>query len=111
MAFRYVCQLDDLWEGEMELRESEGKDVLMVWPNDGELCAYQTQCPHQDVDLIEGKFDGKTLTCRLHHWVFDACTGKGINPGDCQLTKYPLQIQDGKVFVDLDIEVRKFTYT
>jgi toluene monooxygenase system ferredoxin subunit len=111
MAFKFLCPLDELWEGEMEARELEGQEVLLVWPTDGELIAYQPLCPHQEVALIDGKFDGKTLICRAHNWVFDACTGKGINPGDCELTKFPLRIEGDKVLVDLDVEVRKFTHT
>jgi toluene monooxygenase system ferredoxin subunit len=111
MAFQIVCNVDDLWEGDMDSREVDGREVLLVWPDSGAITAYQAMCPHQEVPLIEGKFDGKTLVCRAHNWVFDACTGKGINPSDCELAKYPLRIEDGKVLVDLDIEVRKFTHT
>lgn len=111
MTFKTVCSLDELWEGEMESREVDGQEVLLVWPDGGELVAYQPMCPHQEVALIEGKFDGKTLICRAHNWVFDACSGKGINPSDCALTKFPLRIEDGQILVDLDVEVARFTHT
>lgn len=111
MAFKPLCDLDDLWEGEMEAREVDGQEVLLVWPSGGELTAYQPMCPHQEVALSEGRFDGKTLICRAHNWVFDACTGQGINPGDCALTKFPLRIDGQQVLVDLDVEVAKFTHT
>lgn len=29
--------------------------------------------------------------CVNHHWVFDAVTGKGINPDDCTLNSFPVQ--------------------
>lgn len=111
MAFQAVCSLDDLWEGDMDARAVGGKEVLLVWPEGGDLLAFQPMCPHQEVPLVEGRFDGKTLICRAHNWVFDACTGKGINPSDCELSRYPLRIENGQVLVDLDIEVRKFTHT
>jgi toluene monooxygenase system ferredoxin subunit len=111
MTYRIVCGIDDLWEGDMDCREVDGKEVLLVWPDDGELVAYQPMCPHQEVPLIEGKFDGKNLICRAHNWVFDACSGKGINPSDCELSRYPIRFEDGNVLVDLDVEVRRFTHT
>jgi toluene monooxygenase system ferredoxin subunit len=111
MPYQIVCGVDDLWEGDMDTREVDGKEVLLVWPEDGALAAYQPLCPHQGVPLIEGKFDGKTLVCRAHQWIFDGHTGKGINPSDCKLATFPLRIEDGKVLVDLDVEVRTFTHT
>lgn len=111
MGFQVACNVDELWEGEMETREVGGTEVLLVWPTGGELVAYQSMCPHQEVPLVEGRFDGKVLVCRAHLWSFDARTGKGVNPSDCELAKYPLRIEDGRVLVDLDVELRRFTHT
>lgn len=102
MAFKKVCKLEDLWEGEMEAFEVNGEEVLLVWPNNGELCAFQGICPHQDIPLIEGKFDGKVVMCRAHQWTFDGCSGKGINPDDSQLAKYPIKIENGEVLVQTE---------
>jgi toluene monooxygenase system ferredoxin subunit len=103
MSFRPVCKLDDLWEGEMEAFEVDGEEVVVVWPEGGELCAFQGACPHQDIPLIEGKFDGKkVLACRAHQWTFDACTGKGINPAHAALARYPLKVENGEVLVQVE---------
>ena len=59
-------------------------------------------CPHQDIPLVEGKFDGKLLVCRAHQWMFDASTGQGVNPSNCQLAEYPLKIDGDDVMVDTD---------
>lgn len=76
MAFRKVCTLDDLWEGEMASFDVEGHEVLLVWPEGGDVRAFQGVCPHQDIPLEEGKFDGKVIMCRAHQWTFDAGTGR-----------------------------------
>lgn len=100
MTFMRVCNLDDLWEGEMESFDIDGHEVLVVCAEGGDVKAFQGVCPHQDIPLVEGKFDGKTLVCRAHQWVFDACTGVGLNPGDCQLANYPIKIEGNEIYVD-----------
>ena len=100
MAFEKVCTLDDLWEGEMESFQVNGQEVLLLSMEGGDIRAYQGICPHQDILLVEGQFDGKALICRAHQWIFDAKTGVGINPGDCCLASYPVRIDNEDVLVD-----------
>ncbi|TBR15189.1 MAG: 2Fe-2S ferredoxin [Rugosibacter sp.] len=102
MAFEKVCKLDDLWEGEMESFQVNGQEVLVVSLDGGAIRAYQGVCPHQDILLVEGQFDGKALICRAHQWVFDAQTGAGINPDDCRLAEYPVKIEDEDVLVNTE---------
>ncbi len=80
MTFVKVCELDDLWEGEMGAFEVNEHKVLLVSPEGGEICAFQGICPHQQIPLIDGHFDGKLVTCKAHQWVFDGTTGKGVGP-------------------------------
>lgn len=100
MAFEKVCTLDDLWEGEMESFQVNGQEVLLLSLEGGDIRAYQGICPHQDILLVEGQFDGKTLTCRAHQWIFDAQTGIGINPDDACLATYPVKVEEEIVWVD-----------
>ncbi len=102
MAYKKACSLDDLWEGDMTEVEVDGHEILLVWPEGGEVRAYQGVCPHQDIPLCEGNFDGRVLMCRAHQWTFDANTGEGINPGDCRLARYPVKIADDCVHVDTE---------
>ena len=111
MAVKKVCSLDDLWEGEMESFELDGQEVLLVCAGGGDVRAFQGICPHQDIPLVEGKFDGKTLICRAHQWVFDACTGVGLNPGDCQLANYPIKIEGNEIYVDTADVTPLFAHT
>jgi toluene monooxygenase system ferredoxin subunit len=93
-----VCALEDLWAGEMESFDI-GMHEVLVLNIGGELQAFDGICPHQSAPLVEGRFDGKTLTCRAHEWSFDACTGQGINPKSECLRRFELRVVDGKVFV------------
>jgi toluene monooxygenase system ferredoxin subunit len=100
-AFVEVCDADDIWIGEMECFDVGLQEVLLL-NVEGEIQAFDATCPHQSVPLIEGRFDGKVLTCRAHEWSFDACSGHSINPkGEC-LRRFPLRVTDGKVFVAIE---------
>jgi toluene monooxygenase system ferredoxin subunit len=93
--------LDDVWEGEMVGVEVGDTKVLIV-NLDGDLQAYTNVCPHQASALDEGDFDGETITCARHLWEFDARSGRGVNPADAALTRYPCRLDDdGMICVDV----------
>ena len=103
MSYRTACSLDDLWEGDMTEAEVDGHLVLLVWPKGAEQPrAFQGICPHQDIPLVEGKFDGRVIMCRAHQWTFDGHTGQGINPGDCRLAEYPVKVEGDAILVAVD---------
>ena len=98
LNFVELCSTDDLWIGEMETFDVGNHEVLLV-NIDGEFHAYDGVCPHQAMPLIEGRLDGKVLTCRAHQWSFDACSGSSINPrGEC-LRRFALRIENGLISV------------
>ncbi len=41
------------------------------------------------------------LTCSGHHWEFDPRTGKGINPSECRLCSFPVQIEGEAIRVGI----------
>jgi toluene monooxygenase system ferredoxin subunit len=102
MSYRKACTLDDVWEGEMSEAEIDGHVVVLLGVEGGEVRAFQGMCPHQDIPLSEGKFDGRVLMCRAHQWTFDARTGRGINPGDCRLAPYPVRVDGDDVLVEVE---------
>lgn len=103
MTFRKVASLDDLWSGEMMSLQVDGTSVLLVNVDDL-VYAYADACPHQKSRLSEGCLIGKTLRCARHHWEFDVCTGHGTNPQNACLKVFPVSIESGEIFLDLDEE-------
>lgn len=101
MAFVRACDLDDVWEGEMAEVTVDGTAVLLVHLAGGELRAFDANCPHQAWPLVEGELDGETLTCGAHGWEFDVRSGCGINPSECALRRYPVEVRDDAVWVDV----------
>lgn len=101
MSFKSVCTLDSLWEGEMQVVEVEGLEVLMVNAEGGIVRAFDPICPHQEHALVEGTLEGTVLTCPAHLWQFDVASGEGVNPTGCRLKAYPICIEGDQVLVDL----------
>jgi len=97
-----VCSLDDLWEGDMESFEISGTQVLVIHTDGGEVFAVQGTCPHQEIPLVQGRLQNRTLTCRAHLWQFDVASGRGINPASCRLAVYPVELRGDDVYVDIE---------
>jgi toluene monooxygenase system ferredoxin subunit len=90
-----------MWEGEMSSPfEVDGVKIVLVWPEGGQVKAYQDRCPHQDISLAEGSFEGKVIKCRAHFWTFSGDDGEGINPRRCKLAEYPVKVEDDSIYVD-----------
>ena len=101
MAFRAVLREEELWSGEKLGLEIEGRRLLLV-NVDGVVRAFEDRCAHQAWPLSRGTLEGRELTCALHRWRYDACTGLGLNPPGVALRRYPVAVVDGQITVDLD---------
>lgn len=102
MTFHKVCTLDDVWEGEMEAFDVDGVGVLVVNLGDGNVKAVQARCPHQDVELVDGEICDNIVTCKMHLWQFDVCSGKGVNPSHASIAQYPVKIEGEDIFVSVE---------
>ena len=90
MAKRMVCRVADVPENALKECEAEGGLKLVVANAGGEFYGFQAQCPHQDVPLCEGLFDGSTLTCHMHLWQWDVRTGAPLGIAEAPLQRFPL---------------------
>jgi toluene monooxygenase system ferredoxin subunit len=100
MAFERVMPLAELWSGEMVARDVRGTRLLVLRVDDA-VYAYEDRCAHLGVRLSEGRLDGATLTCSAHHYQYDACTGRGVNPKNLCLRAFAVKLEDGAIFVDV----------
>lgn len=65
--------------------------------------AVTDRCPHAQVSLHSGDLAGPTITCPGHGSQFDVTTGQRTRgPSDLGLTTYPVIVEDGSVFVQID---------
>jgi toluene monooxygenase system ferredoxin subunit len=102
VAFVRVCGVDELGPNGIASFYITGLEVLVVRDSQGELHAFEGLCPHQDYPLVEGFFDGTTITCAAHGWMIDARTGRGINPSNCRIRAYPVKLEAAQIYADLD---------
>ena len=94
MAKRMVCKVADVPENTLKECEVEGGLKLVVANAGGEFIGVQAICPHQEVPLCEGMFDGSTLTCHMHLWQWDVRTGEPLGIAEAPLQRIPLE-RDG----------------
>jgi toluene monooxygenase system ferredoxin subunit len=99
MAKRLVCQVSDVPENALKECEAEGGLRLVVANAGGEFFGFQAACPHQDVPLCEGLFDGATLTCHMHLWQWDVRTGAPLGLAEAPLQRYPLAREGDALYV------------
>jgi len=64
-----------------------------------EYFAYQAMCPHQEVALCDGLYDGSVLTCHQHLWQWDIRTGAPIGLAEAPLESFPVQVEGDSIYV------------
>jgi toluene monooxygenase system ferredoxin subunit len=91
---------DDLRPGEMAGLVVGRTPVLLV-NVDGTVYAYHDSCPHRGVPLSRGRLAGRALVCGAHQWVYNACTGRGLDPNDVELCALPVSVEGEQIVVEL----------
>jgi toluene monooxygenase system ferredoxin subunit len=81
-----------------------GRRVLVVRTDEG-YAAFEDRCAHLGMRLSEGALSGCVLTCRAHHYQYDARSGQGINPKSVRLARFPVEVSEGAVLVDVPTSV------
>ena len=103
MADVEVCALDELPPGTMKLVHA-GEISVGVYNVNGELCAIEDRCSHDDGPLVEGDWepDRGVVECPRHGATFDICTGRALTlPAYLPVDTFPVRVEDGMVKVDV----------
>ena len=98
-----MCPADELPPSAMKLISAGGIDVG-VYNLDGELCALEDRCSHDDGPLCEGDWDPEegVAICPRHGSNFDIRTGKPLTlPAFEPVETYPVRVEGGTVEVDV----------
>ena len=87
-----------------------GEDLLLGRRADGAVFAVGDSCPHRGMPMRHGSFDGESLRCCYHGWVFrstDGCCteipslapGDGTDPARFRLRTRPAREVQGNIWV------------
>ena len=99
MSKKFVCPRSRVPANGMVECEAEGGLKVLVANAGDEYFAYQAICPHQDVPLCEGLYDGSVLTCHQHLWQWDIRTGAAIGLAEAPLESFPVQVEGDSIYV------------
>ena len=72
---------------------------LLVANSGSEYFAVQAVCPHQEVALCEGMYDGNVLTCHQHLWQWDIRTGAPLGIAEAPLERYDVTVEGDTIYV------------
>jgi toluene monooxygenase system ferredoxin subunit len=61
--------------------------------------ANQAMCPHMDVPLEDGFYDGSVITCHQHLWQWDVRTGAPLGQAQAPLERYELHEEGGALYL------------
>jgi 3-phenylpropionate/trans-cinnamate dioxygenase ferredoxin subunit len=98
-----VCPVEDLPPGSVKLVHA-GSITVGVYNLNGNYCAIEDRCSHDDGPLCEGDFDAEEgyAVCPRHGAHIDICSGRPLTlPAVLSVETFPVHVEDGLVKVDL----------
>ena len=101
MTYHPVGALAELWSGDLVAVAVSGTRLVLARIDDS-VYAFADRCAHLGLALSAGSLDGRVLTCAAHHWQYDVVTGCGVNPATACLQRFPLKIEHGTIYVELE---------
>src|SRR3981189_1053035 len=99
MEKRFVCPRSQVPANGMIQCETDGGLKLLVVNAGDDSFAYQAMCPHQEVPLCEGLYDGAVLTCHQHLWQWDIRTGAAMGLAEAALEKFHVEVEGDSIYV------------
>jgi len=94
-----ICRTSDVPANGLKECEGEGGLKLLVANSGSEYFVVQAICPHQEVPLCEGMYDGSVLTCHQHLWQWDIRTGAPMGIAEAPLERYDVTVEGDAVYV------------
>lgn len=98
--FKKALAKSELELGKGKVVEMDGSQIA-VFNVDGQFCAVDNTCPHRGGPLGEGDLSGKIVTCPLHGWEFDVCSGAYMNDPQEKIKVYEVKIEGEDVLVSI----------
>lgn len=100
MTRKLVCQVDQIPQGGMKAFDLDGTKKVLMLKSESGIYACQSVCPHQEICLEEGLFDGSILTCHQHLWQWNVETGEAVGLAEEPLEVYKVQLDGQTVYIE-----------
>ena len=98
-----ACRTDDVDNEDVIPVEIDGKTYAIYRSPEDDYYATDGHCTHEAFLLTEGLVMGHIIECPKHTGRFDYCTGAGKGaPIREDLRTYPVKVEAGTVYIDLD---------
>lgn len=94
-----ICKRADVPDNGLKECDMQGGLKVLVANSGGEYFACQATCPHQDVALCEGLYDGAVLTCHQHLWQWDIRTGAAIGLAEAPLECFKVEVDEDSIYI------------
>lgn len=96
--FIKICALSDILPNEPLIVEINGEPVALCRIGE-QVYALEDVCPHQGASFEGGEIEDEVLTCPLHGWRANICTGQSLEAPSLKIKTYDTKIEDGIVYV------------
>lgn len=97
----YLCDIDDLPEGEISTAKHPRGMDLAIYNVNGEIFVTSDRCTHGAASFYdEGELNGYVVECAWHNGTFDVRTGEALTmPCRTPLPRFDAQVNNGQLFV------------
>lgn len=99
-SYVYAASLSEVREKAALAVQVEGHTLVLFAYGD-RVYAVDNRCPHMGFPLDRGTVRDGILTCHWHHARFDLASGGTFDQWADDVRAFPVEIRDGKVWVDL----------
>jgi nitrite reductase/ring-hydroxylating ferredoxin subunit len=102
-GYVFAAKVDALPDSTGVTVQIQGKEYALFRMGD-RVTAIDAACPHAGGRLGDGEVRDGVVTCPLHGWAFNVCTGSSLDPPGNDVVTYPVLVEDGKVFIQTSAE-------
>jgi toluene monooxygenase system ferredoxin subunit len=96
---KFVCRIDECPRDGLRAFDVDGGLRVLVATSGRDVHAYQAWCPHMEVALEEGFYDGAIITCHQHLRQWDVRTGAAMGQAEAPLARYEITEEEGALYV------------
>lgn len=96
-----VGTLDDIPLLGARVVESPRGNIAVFRTADDQVFALFDRCPHKGGPLSQGIVHGTKVTCPLHNWHLDLCTGIALPPDEGCTQAFRVKLDGRRIFLEL----------